>query len=117
MTKLAAINLKLTDDMLMGPLYPPHTVEANTADTSPWSPLVSDYLGREVNMPAEGRPSGQGWAHQRYDEFQPVEAYATMQTGARTNTGFRDGVQHHGYEHYNYHLNFRYEYYYNDDFN
>ena len=85
--------------MLTGPLYPPHTVEANTADSSPWSPLVSEYLGREVNMPAEGRPSGQGWAHQRYDEFQPVEAYATMQTGARTNTGFRDGVQHHGYEH------------------
>ena len=87
------------DELLAGPLFPPPMVESNDLDTSPWSPLVSQYLGRPVDMPAEGRPPGQGWAHQRWDEFEPLEHYVTAQTGARTNTGFRDGLQNHGYRH------------------
>merc|ERR1712185_161880 len=40
-----------------------------------------------------------GWAHQRWDEFFPEEMITTVTTGARTNTGFRDGAQRHGYSH------------------
>ena len=87
------------DTLLAGPLYPPPSVESNDLDSSPWSPLVSQYLGRQVDMPAEGRPPGQGWAHQRWDEFAPAEHYVTAQTGARMNTGFRDSLQNHGYQH------------------
>jgi hypothetical protein len=87
------------DDLLLAPLWPAPTLQSNTQDVNPWSPMISQYLGREVTSPAEGRPPGEGWAHQRYDEFTPVEMFTTVQTGARVNTGFRDGLQRHGYQH------------------
>jgi FtsP/CotA-like multicopper oxidase with cupredoxin domain len=45
----------------------------------------------------EGRPGGQSFAHQRYDEFFPTVYFKTAQAGARHNRGLRDEGQRHGY--------------------
>ncbi|MBL0428180.1 multicopper oxidase domain-containing protein [Ramlibacter alkalitolerans] len=75
------------------------TREANTSAQNPWKPDVEAFLGRFlVNPPAEGRPNGEGWAHQRWNEFFPQNFYKTVQAGARTNHGLRDGRQLHHYQ-------------------
>ncbi|HXV21483.1 MAG TPA: multicopper oxidase domain-containing protein [Desulfuromonadales bacterium] len=72
---------------------------ANTLDENPWKAQVASYLGRELEAPpAEGRPPGRGWAHQRWNEFFPQIFYKTAQAGARVNGGFRDSRQLHRYQ-------------------
>ncbi|SDO25789.1 multicopper oxidase domain-containing protein [Pseudomonas jinjuensis] len=78
-------------------LYPLPTEYANDRDRNPWSPQVSAFLKRIVYSPAEGRPPGRGWAHQRYNEFYPQGEFKTVQAGARVNNGPRDSYQLHGY--------------------
>ncbi len=74
------------------------TEQANVYEPNPWAPLIEQYLGRAVNnAPVEGRPPGEAWAHQRWNEFYPASGFKTIQTGSRLNTGFRDGLQTHGY--------------------
>jgi hypothetical protein len=71
---------------------------SNTDAENPWRPDIERFLGRALDTPpAEGRPPGRGWAHQRWNEFYPVEYFKTAQTGARDNSGFRDAFQRHGY--------------------
>ena len=46
------------------------TEQANVYEPNPWAPLIEQYLGRAVNnAPVEGRPPGEAWAHQRWNEF------------------------------------------------
>ncbi|ACB34856.1 multicopper oxidase type 2 [Leptothrix cholodnii SP-6] len=76
--------------------YP--TRESNTLDQNPWAAEVADFLDRQLTgAPAEGRPPGEGWAHQRWNEFSPQVFYKTAQTGARLNRGLRDSRQLHGF--------------------
>ncbi|MBA2961842.1 multicopper oxidase domain-containing protein [Ramlibacter pinisoli] len=76
--------------------YP--TEHANTADRNPWQPQVEQYFQRYLTgAPAEGRPPGEGWAHQRWNEFYPQAFFKTAQAGARPNGGMRDSRQMHGY--------------------
>jgi len=76
--------------------YP--TREANTADLNPWKPSIQTFLNRPlVAPPAEGRPPGEAFAHQRWNEFYPQEFFITAMAGARVNGGFRDAKQRHGY--------------------
>lgn len=71
---------------------------ANTTDMNPWRYEIEQFLGRPLRTaPAEGRPQGEGWAHQRYDEFFPQVFFTTAQDGARTNSGVRDSKQLHRY--------------------
>ncbi len=71
---------------------------ANTTAENPWKAQIESYLGRTLDSPpAEGRPPGIGWAHQRWIEFYPQVYFNTAQAGARTNGGFRDGRQMHRY--------------------
>ncbi|MCX6107887.1 MAG: multicopper oxidase domain-containing protein [Proteobacteria bacterium] len=73
---------------------------ANTTLTNPWWNIICGYLSRNnctQGGPTEGRPEGEGWAHQRWNEFFPVKAFKTAQAGARMNRGFRDKKQMHGY--------------------
>ena len=71
---------------------------SNTDAQNPWKPDIERFLGRALDTPpAEGRPPGRGWAHQRWNEFYPVEFFKTAQAGARNNSGLRDGYQRHGY--------------------
>ncbi|MBC8210402.1 MAG: multicopper oxidase domain-containing protein, partial [Gammaproteobacteria bacterium] len=71
---------------------------SNTLDPSPWTAPIEDFLGRALDgAPAEGRPGGRGWAHQRWNEFFPQAFFKTVHTGARVNGGIRDRLQLHGY--------------------
>ncbi len=72
--------------------------DANDTDTNPWEIDVEAHLGRDVDSPpAEGRPPGEGWAHQRWNEFFPKVFFVSAMAGARTNGGIRDTHQRHGY--------------------
>jgi hypothetical protein len=58
------------------------TVFANDVDSNPWQSEIETFLGRAlVTPPAEGRPPGQGWAHQRWNEFSPEVFYNTTVSG------------------------------------
>ncbi len=86
------------DKFLRQRIWPKPTVFANDRDSNPWQLEIEDYLGRALqDPPAEGRPPGQGWAHQRWDEFKPRKYFQTAQTGARENGGLRDRKQRHHY--------------------
>ena len=75
------------------------TEYANTRDLNPWKTQIEGFLGRPLNAPpAEGRPAGPGWAHQRWNEVQPSVYFKTAQAGARVNGGFRDTHQMHRYQ-------------------
>ena len=83
--------------------YPPLMRLSNDPDhggshENPWKADIEAFVGRElITPPAEGRPPGEDWAHQRWEEFYPTEFVTTVQTGARTNAGLRDSRQRHGY--------------------
>ena len=86
------------DSFLNGDLYPAPSVEANTTDLNPWKIDIEGFMGQVLNSPpAEGRPGGAGWAHQRWDEFPPEVYFETAQATARINQGGRDAKQTHGY--------------------
>ena len=89
---------EMLEDFLSQRIWPTPTKFANTEDENPWEDVIEDYIGRDLDdPPAEGRPPGLGWSHQRWDEFKPKTYFQTAQTGARTNGGFRDSKQGHGY--------------------
>jgi len=86
------------DAFLNQDIWPVPTKYSNTESLNPWQSSIESYLGRSLdNPPAEGRPPGLGWSHQRWEDFTPVNYFQTAQTGARTNEGFRDSKQTHGY--------------------
>jgi FtsP/CotA-like multicopper oxidase with cupredoxin domain len=79
-------------------ISPAPTELANDTLTNPWQAPIQTFLGRDlVHPPAEGRPPGPRWAHQRWDEFHPQVYFQTAQAGARQNHGLRDAKQRHGY--------------------
>lgn len=86
------------DAFLDQDMYPYPTREANTVDLNPWQSYIESYLGRTLTAPpAEGRPPGEWWSHQRWDEFYPEAYVRTAQAPARDNGGMRDDRQMHGY--------------------
>jgi manganese oxidase len=77
---------------------------SNVIDTNPWNGAIELFLGHalvappgSVAGPAEGRPSGEDWAQQNWDQFPPQKFFKTGLAQARTNGGFRDGKQMHHY--------------------
>lgn len=65
---------------------------------NPWQEDIESFLNRPlVNPPAEGRPPGLEWSHQRYEEFFPEIYFKSAQAAARTNLGLRDKKQRHQY--------------------
>jgi FtsP/CotA-like multicopper oxidase with cupredoxin domain len=88
----------MLEDFLAQRIWPNPSVFANTEDDNPWQKAIESFLGRNLNdPPAEGRPPGLGWSHQRWDDFTPTEYFQSAQAGARVNGGFRDSLQNHGY--------------------
>jgi FtsP/CotA-like multicopper oxidase with cupredoxin domain len=61
-------------------LNPEPTAEANQTQQP-----VPDILGGKTG-PIEGRPPGDVWAHQKFDDFPPGKAIEATQAPARTNT-------------------------------
>jgi len=86
------------DTFLSQPLYPAPQRTANTSLPNAWAATISGCLGRPVTGVAEGRPPGEDFAHQRWDEFSPEVYFQTMLTGSRPNGGARDSRQMHGYQ-------------------
>nr|WP_221250133.1 multicopper oxidase domain-containing protein [Desulfuromonas versatilis] len=79
-------------------LSPLPTEFANIDAQNPWKLFIGQFLGRPLQIsPAEGRPPGRGWAHQRWNEFYPQVQFKTAQAGSRTNLGMRDAKQLHKY--------------------
>jgi hypothetical protein len=71
---------------------------SNDIDSNAWQPEIETFLGRAlITPPAEGRPPGKGWAHQRWNEFFPQVFYNTTVSPARENGGARDDRQLHTY--------------------
>ena len=86
------------DAFLESPLWPAPMRKSNTEMQNPLRAQVEEFLGRPLpHSPAEGRPGGEGWAHQRYDDFYPEVYFQTAMTGARVNNGRLDGDQMHGF--------------------
>ncbi len=83
---------------LAEPLWPSPQIDANISLPNPWWSLVNSCLGPQGPTSAiEGRPPGNLYAHQRYDEFAPQVYFQTAMAGSRTNLGFRDNLQRHHY--------------------
>jgi hypothetical protein len=79
-------------------LYPFPSQFSNVLDRNPWKAQIEAFLNRQpVGSPAEGRPPGKGWAHQRWNEFYPQAYFKTVQAGAKLNGGMRDRRQLHNY--------------------
>ncbi len=78
---------------------------SNVTLPSPWKSAVEAYLGHPTVSPApgvtpcpiEGRPQGEDWAQQNWDQFFPQKFFKTVVAPARTNGGFRNTKQRHGY--------------------
>ncbi len=86
------------ENFLAQDIWPIPTKFANDQDSNPWQADIEAFLGRElVSPPAEGRPPGLGWSHQRWKEFKPKTYFQTATTGSRVNHGFRDRKQLHRY--------------------
>ena len=86
------------DRFLSQNIWPKPTKYANDKMNNPWQREIESWLGRALDdPPAEGRPPGEGWSHQRWDQFHPRTYFQTLQTGARTNGGVRDEKQDHKY--------------------
>jgi FtsP/CotA-like multicopper oxidase with cupredoxin domain len=88
----------LNDFLGQSGIFPFPTRVSNTIDKNPWAPEIKTFLGRPVDSsPAEGRAPGEGWAHQRWEEFAPQTFFKTAQAAAHANNGFRDHKQMHDF--------------------
>ncbi|MBP6014283.1 MAG: multicopper oxidase domain-containing protein [Alphaproteobacteria bacterium] len=84
------------DTFLAQPLWPQPTRAANTTQANPWQTRIGGCIGRALSTSAiEGRPDGEWFAHQRWDEFSAKVYFQSAQAGARTNGGLRDTLQRH----------------------
>ncbi|SDY46981.1 hypothetical protein [Nitrosomonas sp. Nm33] len=83
------------DVFLKGPIYPFPTEQANIVLPNPWQDLIETHTGPLSFTSIEGRPAGEFYAHQRWNEFQPERYIQTAQAGARKNTGLRNKGQRH----------------------
>jgi hypothetical protein len=90
-------NSAALDAFLSQPLNPLPTIEANTLLPNPWNVMISGCIGRAVAGVIEGRPPGENFTHQRFDEFLPQVYFQSAQAGARRNGGIRNRLQRHGY--------------------
>ena len=85
------------DGFLSKALWPLPTREADTAMPSAWATKIGECIRPIATSSIEGRPSGEWFAHQRWDEFYPQVFFQSATTGARDNRGLRDSLQSHGY--------------------
>ena len=81
--------------------------------SNPWEKQIKECLGNndpnvqsDTSLPMDGRPGEADFAHQRWNdlnpvtgdfEFQPKRFFQSIMAGARTNTGVRNPFQMHGY--------------------
>ena len=87
------------DEFLAKPLAPFPTRTANDTLPNAWVNKIREcgLLGADQPGVLEGRPGGEQFAHQRWDEFFPETYFQSVMTGARVNNGLRNKYQLHGY--------------------
>jgi FtsP/CotA-like multicopper oxidase with cupredoxin domain len=85
------------DDFLVEPLSPLPTRLANDLLPNPWESEIGNCVRPLNGSVIEGRPGGESFAHQRWDEFPPTVYFKSATAGARRNLGMRDRDQLHGY--------------------
>lgn len=71
---------------------------SNISAANAWEVKIKGCVPGVNSTVAEGRPSGEEFAHQRWDEFPTQKYFQSAQTGARDNGGLRDNRQMHGYK-------------------
>jgi FtsP/CotA-like multicopper oxidase with cupredoxin domain len=92
------------DHFLKEDLNSAPTPAADGTLSSPWEAKAKECLGlaADMAMPADGRPAGEWFAHQRWDEFYTKASrlayFQSAMTGARVNGGLRDKKQLHEYK-------------------
>ncbi|MEO2138341.1 MAG: multicopper oxidase domain-containing protein, partial [bacterium] len=102
-TRSAPDSLAL-DAFLAQELHPFPTRECNMEVSNPWQSVIETMTGPLVPLPGndlssycDGRPPGEEYAHQRWDEFFPQKFFQTAQACSRPNLGLRDPLQMHGF--------------------
>jgi len=85
------------DFFLKQRLWPMPTEAANTSTRNPWQSRISGCIAPLSTSSVEGRPPGEWFSHQRWNEFYPEVYFQSIQTGARRNTGTRNAYQRHGW--------------------
>jgi manganese oxidase len=91
---------KALDDFLSLKLSPFPTRAANDTLPNAWVDKVRECGLLPATAPGvlEGRPGGEQFAHQRWDEFFPKTYFQSATTGARVNGGLRDNDQMHDFK-------------------
>ncbi len=92
------------DAFLSQAIHPFPTRATNEELSNPWQSLIETMTGPLVPLPGntmssycDGRPPGEEYAHQRWQEFFPQVYMESAQAGSRTNLGLRDSLQMHGF--------------------
>ena len=87
------------DDFLSKPIAPFPTRTANDTLPNAWVEKIREcqLLGTDQPGVLEGRPGGEQFAHQRWEEFFPKVYFQSAMTGARVNNGLRNKYQLHHY--------------------
>jgi len=90
-------NGQALDNFIRQGLWPRPSRDANQTIPSYWAGAVGGCVRPLATSYGEGRPPGEWFAHQRWDEFYPRAYFQSAQAGARMNTGVRDTWQRHTY--------------------
>ncbi|MFZ2168864.1 MAG: multicopper oxidase domain-containing protein [Methylococcaceae bacterium] len=87
------------DNFLKEELHPYPTRTADETLINAWGTKVQTCVGlsTQSTTPGDARPTGEWFAHQRWDEFFPQSYFQSAMTGARINGGLRDDYQMHRY--------------------
>jgi FtsP/CotA-like multicopper oxidase with cupredoxin domain len=85
------------DAFLRQRLFPMPTRESDGAGPNGWATLVGGCVRPLATSSREGRPPGEWFAHQRWQEFYPTVYFQSAQAPARVNNGMRDSYQRHTY--------------------
>ncbi len=65
---------------------------------TPGTPSTTGCVPGVTGSIADGRPGGEDFAHQRWEDFPAQKYFQSAQTGARDNGGLRNKVQRHDYK-------------------
>ena len=90
---------QVLDGFLKQQIQPFPTRLANDVLSNAWASKIKGcgLLPGNTQGVTEGRPSGEQFAHQRWDEFFPQVYFQSATSGARINGGLRDNYQRHKY--------------------
>lgn len=88
------------DDFLKEDLNSVPSRKSDETSLNPWDAKIRTCIGLSDQTPtaADGRPNGEWFAHQRWDEFKAQAYFQSAMTGSRVNGGLRDKHQLHEYK-------------------